>query len=142
MYEIFIQEMESQYFSHPILILVLIFSIIISIRNRKKFKILGWFPIYLISFLVSSFSNDMLYVVSLRPFFIPFSQYADYVFTLLELLVFSNLYYRIIYNRTVKNMILFVNMAFLVYFIYMGILDDHFLSGISELTQSKVYTVE
>ena len=136
------KEMESQYFSRPTLLLVAIVSIIISLRNRKKFKILDWFPIYLISFLVAFLANDMLYVLSLRPFFIPCSQYADYIFTLLELLVFSNLYYRIINNQSVKNTILITNMVFFAYFIYMAVLDVDFPNGISELTQSNVYTVE
>jgi hypothetical protein len=138
-----INEIKRQYFSYPILIFVLIVSIFISLTRRKKFKILKYFPIYLFWLLAVLILNSVcLYPNSLCFYLLPFVQYTDYFFTLVELIVFSNFFYRLIKNYSLKKGIVVINIIFAIYFIYKGVFDVNFYLGISEATQAKVYTIE
>ncbi len=138
-----IKVMEKQYFSYPILLLILIAAIVISLSNRKKFKILNHFPVYLFWLFGDLILNSScLYANSLCFSILPYVQYVDYSFTLVELIVFSNFFYRLIKDNKLKKGIIIVNIAFALYFIYMGVSDVNFYLGVTEMTQAKVYTLE
>ena len=48
-----IKQIGKQYYTDPILISVLLISIFVSLKNRKKFKILTYFPVYIVSLLIA-----------------------------------------------------------------------------------------
>ena len=126
-----------------ILFCALFATIIVSIKNIKKFKILRYIPVYSVSFIlglvVNRFSKD--YPVPSK--LLPLSTYLDYFITLLELIIFSHFYHQLIESRTVKRLIIVSNSLFVLFYIYMGVSDENFFyKGITEGTQSTVYTVE
>jgi len=138
-----IREMERQYYSDLALMVVLIFSILLAYKNRKKFKVLRYMPIYLIWLLIDMLLNSMcLRPNSLLFYIIPYAQWVDYFSTLVELIIFSNFFYCLIKNYILKKGIIAINIVFAFYFIYMGVIDENTYYGVTEATQSKVYTLE
>src|SRR5688572_17176907 len=121
-----IKTLREQYFIDLILISVLLVCIVISLKNKKKFKILTYFPIYIASLIIVSILNDLCYSSVLLDILLPFASYTDYLFTLLEMVTFSHFYYQLINNHIVKKSILIINALFTFYFIFMGLSDIEF----------------
>ncbi len=137
-----IKKLGDQYYTDLILIGVLLASLFVGIKKRKNFKILKYFPIYIISLLIALSLNKLTVFADLRKWVLPIACYVDYFFTLLELIIFSHFYYYIINNSIIKKSILVTNGLFVFLFLYMGLIDKEFYQNISEATQSKVYTIE
>jgi len=137
-----VHKLARQYYTDLILIGILLTSTFVSIEKRKKFKILKYFPAYIISLLLLCVFYEICDLTSLSNYFLPILHYGDYFFTLLELIIFSHFYYQLINNKIFKKSILILNVLFSFFFIFMGLIDKEFYQSISESTQSKVYTIE
>ena len=141
-----IRDWQNQFYTSALLIIVLIIVIRTSIKHRKKFILLRYFPIYAAALLLDFVFLDLYYFAKdanyHRDFFAALSSYIDYFFTLLELIIFSHFYYQVINNRIIKKLIFIFNILFILFFIYMATKDNYFYKDISEATQSIVYTVE
>jgi len=134
---------DKQFYTDLILFCALLVTIFVSRKNKNRFRILKYFPIYAISFLVGIVVNRLSTINHVPNRLFPFATYFDFFFTLLELLIFSHFYHQLIKNRIVKKLIVVTNLLFVFFFIYMGVGDKNFYDkGISESTQSIVYTVE
>ena len=138
-----LNSLEKQLYTDLILLCVLIATILVSIKAKKRFKILRYFPVYTVSFLIAIIVNRLSVTNHAPNKLFPLSTYLDYYLTLLELAIFSHFYYQLIQNRTVKMLIILSNLLFILFYVYMGISDKNFYDkGITERTQSVVYTVE
>src|SRR6185436_11932426 len=114
---------EGSYYTLPLLLLVLGIALTVSIRKRKKYKILNPFLIYIISLLVvfiagtvSTLSNAAKFH---HTFFWGLSEYIDYGFTVFEIVIFSVFYYRLIDNLIIRRIIIISNLVFILFSIYM-----------------------
>lgn len=141
-----IKHWNAHYYTEPMLILVLCIAFIISIKNRKKSKVLKFIPFYIMSLIIDFILSSIFFLTresnSQSKLFLGISSYADYLFTLVEMTIFSHFYLQLIYNRIAKKIIIFLNIFFLIFFIYKLLEDKDFYHHISEDTQSIVYTVE
>src|SRR6188474_3518313 len=99
------------FFIEPLLLLVLCFALVISIHKRKKYKLLNRLPIYIFSllmvFVFGNLSDSKYPYVSIK-----LGEYIDYGFTIVELVIFSHLFYELITSRIFKRLIIFLNIAF------------------------------
>ena len=137
---------EGSYYTEPLLILVLCIALIISIRKRRKFKILNHFPIYIFSLLmvfITASAFQISFAEKFHPsFFWGISEYTDYVFTIFEIVIFSLFYYQLIDSLIVKRIILISNLLFVFFSIYMFLTSRAFYQLAFQITKSTVYTVE
>jgi hypothetical protein len=137
---------KDQFFTSVFRDVVLIIALFISIKNSKKFEILRYFPIYIASLLLVYMFQYVLRI--LKDFqhpiksLIGIAEYMDFFFTLLEMIIVSHFYFSLVNNRIAKKLIILLNLLFLFFFIYMATQDREFYQGISDETQSTVYTVE
>jgi hypothetical protein len=141
-----ISDWQNQYYTSALQDIILIIVLLISLKNRKKFIILKHFPIYIVSLLSVSTSMPLYYIAKDANFYVNFfdglSDYTDYLFTLVEMIILSHFFYLVIKNKIIKILLLFFNILFALFFIYMAIKDKDFYQAISETTQSIVYTAE
>lgn len=132
---------KANYYTTLLLSIVLCVTFIISLKNRKKFQLLKYIPLYTITLFLVCLSSD-LHSASHIITFLRLTHYLDYFFTLLELIIFSHFYYYLINNRIIKKTIIPVNLAFFVFYVYMLVQDESFYKAVSEKTQTIVYTIE
>lgn len=137
---------QQQYYIPLLEDFIITIALIVSLKNRKKFKLLKYFPVYAATLLLTSITLIISHIskdLKFHPkFFRGLADYVDHLFTLLELIIFSHLYYQIINNRIIKKSIIVINILFLFFFIFMTIEDDEFFQEISLNTKSIVYTLE
>ncbi len=134
---------DKQFHTDLIHFCALLTTILVSRKNYKRFKILKYFPIYAAIFLIGIVVNRLGTVNHVPSRLYVFGSYLDFFLTLLELLIFSNFYHQLIKNQAVRKLTVLTNLLFVLFFIYMGVADkDFYDKGISESTQSIVYTVE
>ena len=137
---------KSQFYTPLIKDIILIVTLWIAFKNRGKFPILKFMPIYTFALLLASLvflgawiARDLSFYPEL---FFGLASYIDYLFTLVEMVIFSHFYYQLIKSRLVKRIILFANGLFIGFFVYMAITDQGRYSYISEEKQTVVYTIE
>jgi hypothetical protein len=139
-------EWRQQFFISPLQYLLVAITLIISIRKHKSFKQLKFLPLYSATLLLVLFSHffDALSPArtSIHRLAVITANWVDYSFTLVEMLVFSNLFYQAIQNRIFKRCISFSNLFFFIIFILMPVLHSSRRQGISEESQAFVYTIE
>lgn len=137
---------EKEFYTEPFLAIILFVSLWIALKNRRKYRILRYIPVYIISFLLAIISIISAYIARSAgyssEFFFSISDYLDYLFTLVELIIFSHFYYQIINNSFLKKILIFLNLSFIAFFLQMAFSDQNFYRRISNETQAKVYTVE
>lgn len=138
--------MDSFFFSEPtsflirfILEVVLLISFYISLKQRKKHPVLRLFPIYIISLFTDLI---LLQLTKLNFFLKAIHHYGDYIFTLIEFLIFTHFYLQIINNNFFRRVIVTTAVLFLIFFLVMAMVDHRRPGWISEQTQSEVYTVQ
>ena len=112
----------------------------------KRHKNLKYIPLY-IGTLLLVFASANAYILLLNnkyyaPFFLGLTNYIDYTFTYIELIIFSNFFYRLTLLPNVKKLIIILTIAFTFFFIFMLITDNYFWASVSSRTQTRVYTVE
>jgi hypothetical protein len=134
------------FISEMLLMAILIISLIISIKKRKKIRVLRFFPFYLGYFLFVFICGDISYFIAFKynqkPIALTITSYTDYSSTLMEMMIFLHFFYSIIQNRIVKRSVPLIALCFSVFFFGALILDKFFPQGITERTQSRVYTIE
>jgi hypothetical protein len=134
------------FISEMILMVVLITALIISVKKRKKITLLRFFPFYLGYFLFVFICGDISYFLAFnfdqKPLAFAITSYTDYSSTLIELLVFLQFVKTVNSNQIVKQMLLITIVFFIIYFVFELQSDRFFPSGISEKTQSRIYTLE
>ena len=136
-----IQVWEKSFYTELLLILVLCLALMVSIRQRKKYEILKWLPIYIFTLLLV-YTSRAFFDRKQYPFLSKLGEYLDYAFTILEIVVFSIFYYQLIDSLIVKRLIIFLNIAFCLFSFYMFFTEQGFYQTISQGIQSMVYTVE
>jgi len=132
---------ERQYCLEPLLVFVLCIALLISLKQRKKYKILRWMPIYIVSLMVVYASGSFIDKKQ-HPFFLRICEYIDYAFTTIELVIFSIFYYQFIANLIVKRLIIFLNIGFCLFSFYLFFSENGFYRSPSQTIKSTVYTVE
>lgn len=134
------------FITEMLLMAVLIVSLIISIKRRKKNKVLRFFPFYLGYILFVFICGDLSYFIAFKydqkSIALAITSYTDYCSTLIEMLIFLHFFYSIIQNETIKRTVPIVGVCFFVLFFLAVPLDKFFPNGITEWTQSRVYTIE
>jgi hypothetical protein len=133
------------FYTRPALVLILIIALFISIKNRKKYTLLKFFPIYIASLITDYLSADLYFVLfslESRKKVIRFDRFTDYFFTLIELLIFANFFIKLIQNSTRKNIIKIVTALFFLFFIYRIMTDSAVFRTISYKTLNTIYTIE
>jgi hypothetical protein len=134
------------FISEMLLMVIVIISLIISIIKRKKIKVLRFFPFYLGYFLFVFICGDISYFIAFKydqkPIALTITSYTDYSSTLIEMLIFLHFFYSIIQGRIVKRSVPIVALCFSAIFFGALLLDRFFPQGITERTQSRVYTIE
>lgn len=133
------QTWERSFFTEPLLFVVLLFTLLIALKNRKKHKILRHIPLYICS-LITVFISTTANNITLN--YSGIVSYVDYFFTLIEILIFSDIYLQLTKKPLSKKLVVVLNVIFGIFFTYMMFNDHRFSYGISDSTQSKVYTVE
>src|ERR1700752_2063239 len=126
MMEEHINTFDKQFYTDLILLCSLVATIIVSGKNNKKFRILKYFPVYAVSFFIGLVINRLSTINHIPNMLSPFATYLDFFLTLLELLIFSQFYHQLIKNSTVKRLIIWTNVLFVLFFIYMGVSDKNF----------------
>jgi len=134
------------FFTEALLVALLIITLCIALRFRKKHEVLKLFPVYISALLLVFlsiyiwllFPDVEIYIVSTFNFI----NYIDYFFILVELFVFSNFFYLSISGKKIKKIILRLTLLFIPYFLIELYNDKYFPGSISEWSQSRVYTVE
>ncbi len=137
---------KESYYTEPMLILVLCIALVISIRKRKKFKILENFPFYII-FLLLVYVTGAIFTFCFKINYYPkifwaVTEYTDYLFTIFELVIFSIFFYQLIDNLIVKRIIVLANLVFVLFSIYMFIARQAFYQFNFQITKSTAYTVQ
>lgn len=140
------QHWKDCFFTETLLVGVLMLTLFISLKNRKKHTILRFFPIYtacLLTVYISGYivmcSTD-LYSYSVTTF--NFINYIDYLFILIELGILVHFFLSIIENRIVRRILILLTILFIPYYFIESYDDKYFPRSISETTQSRVYTIE
>lgn len=128
------------YYTEPLLCIVLCITLLVSLKNKKKFSSLKYIPLYTITLLLVALCA--IYNINRTVIFLFFAHHLDYFFTLLELLIFSHFYYHLINNHPIKKAIILTNLASFILYIYLLLEDKDFHVSISEKTQNIAYTVE
>jgi len=120
-----LHEWEISYYTQPLLLLVLFIALIISIRKRKKYKILNTFPFYIIFLImvyITGTASTLSSAIKYHPeFFWGLTEYTDYGFTIFEIVTFSVFFYQLIDNLLLKRIIIVANLVFILFSIYMFI---------------------
>jgi len=141
-----LHEWEISYYTQPLLLLVLFIALIISIRKRKKYKILNTFPFYIIFLImvyITGTASTLSSAIKYHPeFFWGLTEYTDYGFTIFEIVTFSVFFYQLIDNLLLKRIIIVANLVFILFSIYMFITSHAFYQFNFQITKSTVYTVE
>lgn len=140
------QHWKDCFFTETVLVIVLIVALVISLKNRRKYDSLKFFPVYFGTLLIVFFSLYMniyskdIITYSLTRF--NFHHYLDYFSTLIELLVFVHFFNLTIKNKKFKKALLGLAVIFFFYYLIELYFDKRFIRSISETTQSRVYTIE
>ena len=124
-----------------ILYITAISGLVVSIVKRKKHRILKNFPLYFSFFLCVLISGDIY------EFFLPkakfrLDMYIDYFFTLAELIIFSDFFYKILISSISKKTIKIFTRLFIVFSLISVITNVHFYNMISQNTRNRIYTTE
>jgi hypothetical protein len=134
------------FFTEAILVMLLIAALWVSLKHRKKYVELKFFPLYIGCLLIvfasvySSLFSPIVHYFTITKF--NFVNYIDYFFILIELFIFTNYFLKIITNKRVKKTLFIIAIAFIPYFFSEMYFDKYFPRSISERSQSRVYTVE
>ena len=111
---------QDQFYTPAFRLAVLILVLIVSLKHRKKFISLKYFPVYAATLLLDDVSFYWYHLAKEAnyhgDFFWGLSSYLDYLFTLLELIFFSHFYYHLTCTQIIKKLIL-VFVVFLVFFL-------------------------
>lgn len=136
-----------QFYTPIIEDVILLITLWLAYKYRRRFPILRYMPLYASLLLLSSLFATAGYLskdLNFSPwFFARWDGCVDYFFTLAEMLICSHFYLQLIKSKNAKRIILVTNILFVGFFVYMGITDKSSTNGdISNETQSIVYTVE
>lgn len=140
------QHWKDCFFTETLLVVVLVTTLIISIKKRKRHNLLRYFPLYtvcLLSVFISVYVviySDKIYSYSVTTF--NFINYIDYLFILVELSILIHFFLSILKNRNIRKILIFIALVFIPYYLIELFSDKYFPRSISETTQSRVYTVE
>jgi hypothetical protein len=134
------------FISEMLFMAALIISLIISIKSRNRIKVLRFFPLYLGYFLFVFICGDISYFIAFKYdqklLALAITSYTDYSSTLVEFLIFLHFFYSIIHNEIVKRTVPFTALCFTTLFFGALLLNRFFPQGITERTQSRIYTIE
>ena len=136
----------SQFYTDLTVFVVAIIALRISIINREKHYLLRLFPYYFIAYIIlililfihtiffvdSSFSHEMQNI----------DGYSDYIFTLIEFMIFMHFLYNIISSTSRKKIMLFLIVLFLALYVFYFAKDLLIYGNIKPDTVTIVYTFE
>lgn len=115
-----IQDWEKNYYTELWLFIILVVTLIISLKKRSLHPQLKLLPIYLISFLllnVSGYIHDIFfYQKTYSTFFLTINKIGNYLVTLIEFSTFLYYFYTIIKTTKIKIIIRIVSVCMLLLF--------------------------
>jgi hypothetical protein len=133
------------YYTHPLLIIILIVTLVISINRRCIDFSLKFFPFYTSFLLTVYLSEDLYYFLfslAERKRIFRLDHFLDHIFTLVELLVFADFFKKIIINEKKQKLIQLVTILFTIFFTCSFILGIEEFRDIKHTSINTVYTVE
>lgn len=134
---------EEQFYMEPLPAIILCATLWIALKNRNKYKILKYIPVYIISFSPAINSIISGYIGhSDRHNSEFFFDISDYFLALVELIIFSHFFYQLINSYYIKKLLIFLNISFTAFFLQLRFSDKKFYQQISNDTESTVYTIE
>src|SRR5436190_24361323 len=95
-------------YMEPLLCFILCTTFIVALANQKKHRTLRHIPLYITAFLLAILATLLPYFILnkyYKELLLCISNYLDYFFTLVEILIFSHFFYQIINNHLVKRLI-------------------------------------
>lgn len=137
---------KSCFFTELLLVVLLFIALCVALRNRRRYEVLKYFPLYIISLIILYLS---IYISLLSPNLLSyitttfnFINYLDYISILVELFVFTHFFRLVIVSKRMKMTLVLLILFFIPYFLFELYNDRYFPRSISETIQSRVYTVE
>lgn len=124
-----------------ILYLVTITGLIVATTKRKKNSLLKNFIVYFAFFLFDIIGCD-IYQLFFNKLNFRYDEYIDYLFTLVELLIFSIFFYNILNNTILKKLIQVITLAFILFAIVSILTNKYFYYAISQQARNRIYTIE
>ena len=133
------------YYTESLLILVLCYSLFISIKNNGKFAILNWFPYYTASLLIVTLSRNVyvfLFPLERRKQTVRIDHFIDHIFTLVEIIILGNFFMKIMVDVKKKRIIRMTILLFVMFFIYGLRFSLISLKDINRVGINMTYTAE
>lgn len=133
------------FYTESVLLIVLLISLLVALRNRKRHTILSNVEFYITGLLfvyLSSYLEFFGIKEQELPYKISYSFYLDYLFTLLEFVIFFDFFTTILKTQKVTKLFIIIKGLFIAYFFVELFFDYQFPQKVSEYTQARVYTVE
>ena len=144
--EALFNQFSRQFYTDLIVLIVAIYGLSISIIKKKKHPLLRLFPFYFIAYIILI----LILYISLISYFDSSSSHkmskivmgSDYIFTLIEFLIFMHFFYNIINGTSKKRLIvLLITLFSLAYIFYLANDLIHY-KIIKSDTVTVVYTLE
>lgn len=138
----------NSFFTEIILIAVLILCFLTAFKLKTRQPVLSasYLHLYPLSFLIIIIISYIAAILCdnkiLQYNQFSLESYADYFFTLVEMLIFMHFFSLVLKNKSKKKILIFVQLFFIVYFIIELFLNEKFPNKITNETQSRVYTTE
>ena len=145
--EALLNHFSSQFYTDLIVFILAIIALSISIINRDKHYLLRLFPYYFIAYII------LILILFIHTIFFldsPLSQKmmqnidgcSDYIFTLIEFVIFMHFLYNIISSTKRKKIMIFLIILFLVLYVFYFAKDLLIYRIIRPDTVTIVYTLE
>jgi hypothetical protein len=133
------------FYSRPFLDLILIVAFIISVKKKNVHNILRFFPFYISALFIVYLSLDiyLFFPIEIRRKIIRLDFLVDHLFTLFELLIFSDFFIRLIVSRQFKVFIKFLTVLFVLGYLLVTIKHPPiFFAGSPHRTINTFYTLQ
>ena len=134
------------FYADFLLFFISIFALYISIVRKEKHSLLRLFPYYFISYIILLLLlyTHIIFFLNSRSnhIMLQIDSYSDYIFTLIEFIVFMHFFYNVIDNQRKKRIIILLSMLFLLLFAFNFISESILYNNINPNTVNRIYTIE
>jgi len=139
-----IDDWARSFYSRPFLDLILIIAFIISVKKKNKHRILRFIPIYILALLVVYFTVEVYLVFPLekRRKLVRFDFFLDHLFTLIELLIFSDFFYKVLLSSFLRKVVRTLTSLFILIFIMGTLLKSQLQLNTAHKMINTFYTFQ
>jgi hypothetical protein len=136
----------NSFYTEPLLFLVIVVAFVISVKKRRVLPILKFVPVYFAMFAVL-FLLLFLGLAVLRGgryynMFLLVDKYAEFVLTVTELIVFSDILAKVIKHKLIKRLVRSGTVIMAVVFVVYLIVDIFNYNGPRSITNQRLYIIE